>query len=575
MIPMNSVSNVKNHQQDRQAYTQRIIDSSASKKVIVAGPGTGKTTTFEAILKQSGSKNNLVLTFINRLVNDLNCRLSDLAKVCTLHKFCMGIFNRQFPDWYMVSMLGAIISEDTGVKEDIFDELFHKLDERNPLFKLYLKRSTYYKAISFNDSIYRILKKATITSSIIPDYDNILIDEYQDFSTLEVAFIKQLESHGKILIVGDDDQAIYVKKYDLGTSLRNQYHSGVYQPFDLPYCSRCPKVIVDSVNDIVTEATRKGHLNGRIDKHFIAYEPGKELINSNYPKLQVVNMASVPSAALFLNKSISSIIDKELDEYKKRQAAEPLVLIIGTSTYLRIIESKLTDIVGYMDPKGSVVDKNSGICEAYRILLDDEKANIGWRLLLFHDPICPPRVQKKIIKDSMSNIPLVDLVPDDYKQKHKTIVDLIRTLIMSAGSVKQTEQSLEHIVGSSQKDNIVKYFTTEQGQDQIASCESPSPIQMVTYQGSKGLAADYVFLLGVNNGDIPKDPTKIADYEICEFIVGLTRTKKECYVLPIRNVLGKTKNRSAILSWITPHRVANSRSLSKDDVIKFFRQCKT
>jgi hypothetical protein len=53
-------------------------------------------------------------------------------------------------------MLGAIISEDTGVKEDIFNELFHKLDERNPLFKLYLKRATYYKAISFNDSIYRL-----------------------------------------------------------------------------------------------------------------------------------------------------------------------------------------------------------------------------------------------------------------------------------------------------------------------------------------------------------------------------------------------------------------------------------
>ena len=155
MIPMNSVSNVKDQQQDRQAYTQRIIDSSASKKVIVAGPGTGKTTTFEAILKQSGSKNNLVLTFINRLVNDLNCRLSNYAKVNTLHKFCMGVFHRQYPDWYMVSVLSIIISQDTGVKEDIFNELFHKLDEVNPLFRLYLKRATYYKAISFNDSIFR------------------------------------------------------------------------------------------------------------------------------------------------------------------------------------------------------------------------------------------------------------------------------------------------------------------------------------------------------------------------------------------------------------------------------------
>lgn len=96
---MNTVVVSSDQQIDRHAYTQIIIDSTAAKKVIVAGPGTGKTTTFELILKQSGTPNNLVLTFINRLVNDLNCRLSDLAKVCTLHKFCMGIFNRQFPDW--------------------------------------------------------------------------------------------------------------------------------------------------------------------------------------------------------------------------------------------------------------------------------------------------------------------------------------------------------------------------------------------------------------------------------------------------------------------------------------------
>lgn len=561
---------------DRQAYTQSIIDSTASKKVIVSGPGTGKTTTFELILKKSGSKNNLVLTFINRLVNDLECRLSDNAKVSTLHKFCMGIFNRQFPDWYMVSVLCDIISEDTGVKKDTFEELFHKLDETNPLFKLYLKRASYYKAISFNDSIFRVLKKATITPSIIPDYDNILIDEFQDFSALEVEFIKQLESHGKILIVGDDDQAIYIKKHDLGKSLRDLYHSGTYIQFDLPYCSRCPKVIVDSVNDIVEEAIRRGHLNGRIDKQFVAFEPGKEHVNSNYPKLQVLNMASVPAAVLFLNNFISSILEKELDEYNKRQSKEPLVLIIGTKTYLKMIQNRLANLAEYMESNQSNTDKNTMICEAYSILLGDENANIGWRLLLNHDSIKPPKVKKKILKDSMSSVPLVDLIPEKYKQKHKAIIDLIRLLIKSTGSTKKSaEQSLEGVVGSFIKDKIVKYFTSEQGQDQTAECENYSPVQMVTYQGSKGLAADYVLLLGVNNGDLPKDPANIADYEICEFIVGLTRTKKECYVLPISNVFGARKNKSTFLSWIKPSQVSNSRSLSLDDIRRIFRRCTT
>jgi hypothetical protein len=121
-------------------------------------------------------------------------------------------------------------------------------------------------------------------------------------------------------------------------------------------------------------------------------------------------------------------------------------------------------------------------------------------------------------------------VPDDYKQKHKMIISLIRSLITSTGSVKITaEQSLEHLVGIFLKDHIVKYFTTEQSHDQIASCESPSPIQMVTYQGSKDWQQTMCFFWLLLM-EISPDPTKIADYESV-IIVGLTRVKR-VYVRP-------------------------------------------
>lgn len=218
-------------------------------------------------------------------------------------------------------------------------------------------------------------------------------------------------------------------------------------------------------------------MNGRIAKQFIAYEPGKELVNSNYPILQVVNLASAQATALFINKFVSSVLETELEEYKQRQSNDPLILIIGTKTYLTMFKNQFADLAEYMESDQLTAEKSAGICEAYEILINDENANIGWRLLLYHDPISPPKVQKQIIKDSMSNIPLVDLVPDDYKQKHKMIISLIRSLITSTESVKITaEQSLEHLVGIFLKDHIVKYFTTEQSHDQIASCESSSPI---------------------------------------------------------------------------------------------------
>jgi len=554
---------------DRQAYSQLIIDSEVTKKVIVAGPGTGKTTTFEGILKHTGSINNLVLTFINRLVADLSCRLDQYATVMTLHKFCMGIFHQQYPQWYMVGALTKIIGEDTEIKETIYEKLFHTLDESNPLFKLYLQRALYYKAISFNDSIYRVIRKASVNPSIIPNYEKILIDEFQDFSVLEVEFIKLLEDHGSILIVGDDDQAIYNGKYDLGDSLRSLYRSGEYTKFELPFCSRCPKVIVESVSDIVENAVKKGYLQNRINKSFRAFEPGKEIVNENYPKLQILNMASVNAAEVFLNMYISAILQDELDDYRNRDGIEPLILVIGTTKYLNIFRSKMQNIAEYIEPKQNNNIEIDQLCEGYRILLDDETSNIGWRLLLLSDKITPPKEHRRILNNSLNNTPLIDLLPEEYKQKHKANVDLIREFIGAQESAA-AEANLEVVFGVPIKEKIVRYFKKVDGEESDSSSNSSYPIQFVTYQGSKGLAADYVFIIGVNNGDIPITPSSIEDYEICEFIVGLTRTKKECYVIPIGNVFGERCHRSTFLSWISSDLVRNTAPLSVSMVRKLF-----
>jgi hypothetical protein len=62
---------------------ERILQSPSRKKLVVAGPGTGKTTLFRALLELgSGSqKTRLVLTFINNLKKDLEKSLSDLARI--------------------------------------------------------------------------------------------------------------------------------------------------------------------------------------------------------------------------------------------------------------------------------------------------------------------------------------------------------------------------------------------------------------------------------------------------------------------------------------------------------------
>lgn len=69
----------------RQQHVDAILASGAKKKIIVAGPGTGKTFLFRKVLE--GKENTLTLTFVNALVEDLSLELSGLSEVRTFHDF--------------------------------------------------------------------------------------------------------------------------------------------------------------------------------------------------------------------------------------------------------------------------------------------------------------------------------------------------------------------------------------------------------------------------------------------------------------------------------------------------------
>ena len=56
-------------------------------------------------------------------------------------------------------------------------------------------------------------------------------------------------------------------------------------------------------------------------------------------------------------------------------------------------------------------------------------------------------------------------------------------------------------------------------------------ILLTSYQGCKGMSAGFVFIVGANNGIMPKNAKNVSDVEVCQFIVALTRTRKKCYLL--------------------------------------------
>jgi superfamily I DNA/RNA helicase len=76
---------LKDQARKRTEYLTAILNSDSRQKLIVAGPGTGKTYTFKELFsKHSGSGDMLALTFIRKLVHDMTEDLGELAESSVL-----------------------------------------------------------------------------------------------------------------------------------------------------------------------------------------------------------------------------------------------------------------------------------------------------------------------------------------------------------------------------------------------------------------------------------------------------------------------------------------------------------
>ena len=150
---------IKIQKEERDKCLSAILSSTGKKKIIVAGAGTGKTFTFKQVLKANSDGENLAMTFIRMLVNDMDSTFGDLAEVKTFHAFCKKILHEQNGKVELIPFLTKIIEEDAKFLElwlNDFDQKFQMLDEQSSEVSFYLKRGDYYDAVSFNDSVYRL-----------------------------------------------------------------------------------------------------------------------------------------------------------------------------------------------------------------------------------------------------------------------------------------------------------------------------------------------------------------------------------------------------------------------------------
>jgi superfamily I DNA/RNA helicase len=176
------------------AAIEAVLNSPSRKKLVIAGPGTGKTTLFRQMLELASGQpeRRIVLTFINNLKDDLKKDLDGLAEVFTLHSYCLGLLYKDAmfrgplsPSFRCCPGLASLIAQDweiiEGSEAPQFVGEMRNLTEGNHI-DFYLARGEYYDAVDFDDAVYRTYVRLTSSSALPENYDLVLIDEYQDFN---------------------------------------------------------------------------------------------------------------------------------------------------------------------------------------------------------------------------------------------------------------------------------------------------------------------------------------------------------------------------------------------------------
>jgi superfamily I DNA/RNA helicase len=538
--------------EERTKLVNSLVESPSPKKVVVAGPGTGKTYLFSKVLNEKRS--TLTLTFVNSLVEDLSLELCGLSNVKTLHSYARSVLSKiSGKNLKIFSKLSTIIRSDANIiiEQDInFDWIFNQREEsKKDLIEFYKQRRKSYDYYGFSDIIYTAVLYFEKGLDKIPEYDQIVVDEFQDFNKLEVDLINLLALKSPILLAGDDDQALYQFKGSSNQFIRNIYSitSEGYDPFNLPFCARCPKVIVDATNDFIESAKSKGYLKGRINKPFIYFDcPEKDKVSNKYPRIKYKHV---------YEKQIAWFIESKIAEIANDVKEKFTVLII--SPY----KKKTILICNSLRQKGlQNIDfetrENEKVCllDGLKILLQDKHDNLGWRIvaeLMMH-----PMKFQEIIKVSYSkpDEKFENHLPDDLKKTVKKLLTVVNYINKKKPVSEDSLNDLCSSIGINQQEIVVDHLfnlldsdKTPTGKPEIRKI----PVKGTTIQSSKGLAADIVFITHFDDQYFIQnmDNKTISDQDICNFLVSMTRAKQSLYLI------STYETKPIFLDWISNDRI--------------------
>ncbi|GAH04162.1 unnamed protein product, partial [marine sediment metagenome] len=157
----------------------------------------------------------------------------------------------------------------------------------------------------------------------------------------------------------------------------------------------------------------------------------------------------------------------------------------------------------------------------------------------------------------------------DFIERHLKVIEVIREPDLDDTG----RQILDNLLADQSAAIVMHFYPSEEEEEPEVEDSEPT-ILLSSFEGCKGLSAGHVFIVGLNDGIMPRidENDEIDDIEISKLIVAMTRTRKQLNMLSNRwnyAPKGKAFQPSTFIDFMPEESLLDGGYLKSDDVEGF------
>ncbi|MDI6894825.1 MAG: ATP-dependent helicase [Bacillota bacterium] len=518
--------------------------------VVVAGPGTGKTTKLAKrarwLVGQCGvlPEQIALLTFTNSTTRHLQTKIPEL-KASTVHSFALYHLNaigesanrRIADEWEQDELIRrdlCLVAAQEDVKvglkaaADFLRRLgagFREGQEQPPqlsveeqiLRRAWLFLRGFLGFRLFDELAYDLLRSLEQGGRLKHPPRVILVDEYQDLTPCELALLKRIsEVHcTAVFVCGDDRQSINGFRDADPRGLNNFCRLyGVARPWYLSTSYRCPRLICEFAESI---AQRIPPVQGLEDRPKLSPHPDSPHTGT----IRITIHKSVQAEAKWLHREVSNLL---------QQGVAPSQIMVVVARDVDVYVNLLNRHAGqdnYYDPRSGAKIADSmpfrTIYALARVALDKNDL-LAWRTLMQLGGFRPPRMRQVFTAGKHSLLSALRARIDSDEEVRRWFeateeaiarlqqleepgdsVAIAEEWFTVSGKAKSDFTAVNAMLhaslsptGRTMLENLEELLRTMATDPQDASPDSQR-IPVRTIHQAKGLEAEHVFLAGAHD----------------------------------------------------------------------------